>query len=108
MDRTVLLATLETANRHIAEGERHIERQREIVARLEQQGRGASRTATVARELLHSMQRVQRAHLSHRDQLKAELAHRDAIEESSLPSLINASTDAERGRDTHIEVQERS
>ena len=61
MDRTVLLATLETANRHIAEGERHIERQREIVARLEQQGRGASRTATVARELLHSMERVQRA-----------------------------------------------
>jgi hypothetical protein len=54
------------------------------------------------------MQRVQRAHLSHRDQLKAELAHRDAIEESSLPSLINASTDAERGRDTHIEVQEKS
>jgi hypothetical protein len=57
---------------------------------------------------LHSMQRVPRAHLSHRDQLKAELAHRDAIEESSLPSLINASIDAERGRDTHIEVQERS
>jgi hypothetical protein len=30
------------------------------VARLEQQGRGASRTATVARELLHSMERVAR------------------------------------------------
>jgi hypothetical protein len=54
------------------------------------------------------MERVQRAHLSHRDQLKAELGRLDAVEESPLPSLINASTDAERGRDTHIEVQERS
>jgi len=105
MDRTVLLATLETANRHIAEGERHIERQREIVARLEQQGRGASRTATVARELLHSMQRVQRAHLSHRDQLRAELAR---LAEPALSALINASTGAERERDKRIEVQERS
>jgi hypothetical protein len=54
MHRATLLAVLETANRHIAEGERHIERQREIVARLEQQGRGTSHTAVVARELLLS------------------------------------------------------
>ena len=106
MDRTVLLATLETANRHIAEGERHIERQREIVARFDQRGRGASHTATVARELSHSMERVQCAHLSHRGQLKAELSRLDAVE--PLPSLINVTTDAECGRDTHIAVQEGS
>jgi hypothetical protein len=47
---------------------------------------------------LHSVERVQRAHLSHRDQLKAELGRLDAVEESPLPSLINASTDAERAR----------
>jgi hypothetical protein len=108
MDRAALLATLETANRHIAEGERHIEQQREIVARLEQRGRGASHTATIARQLLLSMERVQRAHRSHRDQVKAGLARLDDFERSPLLSSINASTGAERGSDAYTEVQERS
>jgi hypothetical protein len=103
MHRAALLATLETANRHIAEGQRHIEQQREIVARLEQRGRGSSHTATVARELLRSMERIQRSHLGHRDQLRAELARVDVP-----AALIDASIGVERGRDTHIEVQERS
>jgi hypothetical protein len=81
MDRAALLATLETANRHIAGGERRIEQQREIVSRLEQRGRGISHTAAVARELLGSMKRIQRSHLNHRDQLKAELAR---VDESAL------------------------
>jgi len=108
MHRTALLATLETANRHVADGERHIERQREIVARLEERGRGTSHTATIARELLHSMERIQRAHLSHREQIKAELARLDGFDRSLPPSLISALTDAERGRDGHIEAVERS
>src|SRR5215813_11763342 len=83
MHRTALLATLETANRHVADGERHIERQREIVARLEERGRGTSHTATIARELLHSMERIQRA-----EQIKAELARLDGFDRSLPPSLI--------------------
>lgn len=80
MDRAALLATLETANRHIADGERHVEQQREILTRLEERGRGASHTATIAREVLASMQRIQRAHLSHRDQVRAEIARLDGVE----------------------------
>ena len=52
--------------------------------------------------------RVQCAHLSHRDQLKAEVGRLDAVEETPVPSLISASNDAERGRDTYIEAQEGS
>jgi hypothetical protein len=108
MNTAALLETLDAANRHIAEGEKHIERQREIVAGLERRGRGASDTAKIARELLHSMERVQRAHLSHRHQLKAELDRVTGDEQTPMRSLINASTDAERGSDTRIEFQERS
>lgn len=105
MDRAALLAVLETANRHIAEGNRHIERQREIVTRLEQHGRGTLQTATVARELLLSMERIQRAHLSHREQVRAELGSLDL---ARARSSVNDATDAERGCDTHIEVREKS
>jgi hypothetical protein len=62
----------------------------------------------VARELLRSMEHVQRAHRSHRDQLREQLARFDGVDGSPVPSLVNAATDAERGRDTHIEVQERT
>jgi hypothetical protein len=103
MDRAALLASLETANRHVSDGQRHIERQREIVARLEQRGRGASHTAKVARELLASMQRIQRSHVGHRSQIKAELAR---VDEPALSTLT--SIGAERWRDAHIEGQERS
>lgn len=108
MHGAALLAVLETANRHIAEGERRIEHQRDILTRLEERGRGASHTATIAREVLASMERVQRAHLSHRDQVKAELARLDDFARSPLLSSINASTGAERGRDANTGVQERS
>jgi hypothetical protein len=52
------------------------------------------------------MERVQRAHLSHRDQLKTELERVAGAEQAS--SLINAATDAKRGSGRHIEFQERS
>jgi hypothetical protein len=49
------------------------------------------------------MERIQRSHFGHRDQLRAELARVD-----EPATLIDASIRAKRGRDTHIEVQERS
>lgn len=108
MYRAALLDTLEAANRHVAEGQRHIERQRDIVTRLEQRARGTSQTAIIARQLLLSMERVQRAHLNHRDQIRAELARLDTIDGSPLSWSINSPTGAELGRDAHIEGQERS
>ncbi len=44
-----------TAERKVAEGERQISRQREIVARLEQSGRGRSEMADVARNMLRAL-----------------------------------------------------
>jgi predicted nucleic acid-binding Zn-ribbon protein len=56
---------------HVIAGEQHIVKQREIIRRLEHAGRGNSETAKVARDLLHSMELAQRAHIAHRDQLRA-------------------------------------
>jgi hypothetical protein len=54
------------------------------------------------------MERIQRAHLSHREQVRAELARLDDFEGSLLPSLSNASNRAERDGDARIEAEERS
>jgi len=53
------------------------------------------------------MERVQRAHLGHRDRVEAELARLNDVEQSPLAPLVNASTGAARGRDRNIEGQER-
>jgi hypothetical protein len=57
---------------------------------------------------LLSMERVQRAHVSHRDQIRAELARLDSVDGPPALWSINNSTGAERGRDAYIEGQERS
>jgi hypothetical protein len=67
---------------NVAEGDRVIAQQRGIVARLERSGRGSSETARIARDLLLSMQRVQRAHISHLDQLRAEWARLAGVDVS--------------------------
>lgn len=105
MDRAALLATLDAANRHVAEREQRIERQRRLVASLEQHGRGVSRTSKVARELLASMERSQRAHVGHRNQITAELAR---LDETTVSALITALTSTERWRDANIEGQDKS
>jgi DNA repair protein RadC len=69
MNRTLLLAHLAQVERHIREGERHLSRQREIVAELERHGRGHSRTTQMARDLLDSFEMAQSAHLNDRAHL---------------------------------------
>jgi hypothetical protein len=69
MKRSMLLDHLAYVERDICDGERHLLRQREIVDELERHGRGHSRTADMARDLLASFETAQllplkdRAHL---------------------------------------------
>jgi len=55
---------LAQAERHAVDGERHIARQREIIAELERVSYGKSDTAVIARQLLQSMERAQNITLS--------------------------------------------
>ena len=68
----MLLNQLAMAERHITEGEQHIVRQREIVARL-RRNRPGSETHKQALALLDTLERTQRAHLAERNQLRQEL-----------------------------------
>jgi hypothetical protein len=65
MDRAVIQEHLQRARAHVAEGERHIGRQREIVEELERDGHDTE----LARELLATLQEVQEAHIALRDRL---------------------------------------
>jgi len=69
MDRILLLDRLGQAERHIREGERHILRQREIIDELERHGRGQTRTASMAREILLSFEMTQSTHIADRERL---------------------------------------
>jgi hypothetical protein len=70
VDRAFIEAHLAQAERTISEGERHQARQRELVARLEEDGHDA----TQARELLALFEEMQTLHIAHRDRLRDELA----------------------------------
>jgi hypothetical protein len=69
MNRIILLDRLGQAERHIRDGERHILRQREIIDELERHGRGQTRTASMARDILQSFETAQLAHLADRKRL---------------------------------------
>ena len=69
MKRRILLDQLTHVERHIRDGERHLLRQREIVAELERHGRGQSRTARMARDILASFEMGQSQHLNDRAHL---------------------------------------
>jgi hypothetical protein len=68
----VTLAPIEQAERYVAEGERYIARQREIVAALKRKGRRwtALRTAQV---LLQTLELAQQFHIAARDRLRTKL-----------------------------------
>ena len=66
-DLTDLLAVLD---HQVQEGERTIARQLEIIELLERGGRDL----TEAKELLRSFQELQELHISHRDQIRADIA----------------------------------
>jgi hypothetical protein len=62
-------ADLALANSHVAEGERHIVRQREIIAEFQRAGHPTA----LAETLLGSFEQVLATHLAHRDRILAEL-----------------------------------
>jgi hypothetical protein len=61
---------LAQARRHVAIGERHIARQRELVIELERDGHDASS----AKQLLVQFEELQALHIADRDRLEQELA----------------------------------
>jgi hypothetical protein len=69
MDREMLKAHLEQAERHVSEGEQHITRQRELIAELERKGRDTTR----ANELLCRFEEMLALHVHDRDRLRKEL-----------------------------------
>jgi hypothetical protein len=70
MDRDMLQRHVKLAERHVAEGARHLARQREIVAELA----GDGRDLASAKNLLAQFEARQAAHLEDRDRIRAELA----------------------------------
>ena len=70
MDRARVKEQLEQVRYHIAQGEKHIARQRRLVAELELDGH----EATHARETLNRFEDLQRLHVQERDRLERELA----------------------------------
>jgi hypothetical protein len=70
VDRALIESHLAQAERNISEGERHLARQRELVARLEQDGHDA----TQARKSFALFEELQALHIAHRDWLRNELA----------------------------------
>jgi hypothetical protein len=68
-DRTTFLEHFSMACRHVATGERHITRQREIVAALERDGHNS----ISAKRLLASFEELQNMHIAHRDRLETAL-----------------------------------
>jgi hypothetical protein len=66
------IAHIEQAERYVAEGERHVARQREIVAGLKRR-RGQWDTLRIAQELLQTLELAQQTHIADRDWLLAEL-----------------------------------
>jgi hypothetical protein len=70
MDRNMILEHLEQARRHVVLGERHIARQREIIAELE----GDDRDSWRARVLLATFEDLQKLHIADRNRLETELA----------------------------------
>jgi hypothetical protein len=70
MDRVVWEVHLAQAKEAIAKGERHIARQKQLIAELERDGHDSQ----TARELLAQFESVQALHIEHGDRLCRELA----------------------------------
>ena len=70
MDRQMLLAHLAQANEHVEMGERHVGRQRELVAELDRDGH----STTEAKKLLKQFEQMLAMHKSDRDRIERDLA----------------------------------
>jgi hypothetical protein len=98
MDRATIGVQLATSERHVIDGQGHIDQQREIVARLERAGRGSTWTAKLARDLLHTLEMTQRAHVAHYNQLRL------LMDQRSEEATINAShLESADDRGQHLE-----
>jgi hypothetical protein len=76
MNRATLLAQLEQAQSHIALGQRHIDRQIEIVSDLERKGYPTGQ----AYLLLATFRQSQEEHEAHRARILHNLKHQNAAE----------------------------
>ncbi|MBV9221997.1 MAG: hypothetical protein JO366_03220 [Methylobacteriaceae bacterium] len=70
MDRNILVRHLTQAEDHVAKGKRHLQQQREIVAKLNGEGGGSTR----AQRLLNLFEEMQALHVADRERLKKALA----------------------------------
>ena len=70
MDRAVIQEHLELANRHVADGEKHVARQKQILAELEREGHDPEQ----ARELLAVFEETLAIYVADRERLERELA----------------------------------
>jgi hypothetical protein len=70
MDRTILVEHLAEVDRHVALGEKHIRRQREIVAEVRQRGDDVTRSEI----LLGLFEEMQQTHLEDRRRIRDQLA----------------------------------
>jgi hypothetical protein len=68
-DRAMTLEHLEQARRRVAEGQRHIALQREIVAEKERDGHDTS----TSKQLLDQFEQIYAMHVAERDRLEEEL-----------------------------------
>ena len=73
MDRATAQRHLANVERHIAEGRASILRQQVIIGRLESAGSRRSETASIARAFLHQMERRLEMHIANRDRLQDQL-----------------------------------
>jgi len=70
MDKAMMQDHLEQARRHVADGDKHVARQRKLVAKLDRDGHDSSE----ARRLLQQFEELQRLHIGDRDRLVKKLA----------------------------------
>jgi hypothetical protein len=71
MDPSLIFYHLQTASRRVAEGEKYIAQQHEIIATLESNGLDTAPAKTV----LLRFEELQGLHIAHRDWLQEELAN---------------------------------
>lgn len=74
MNRALLLEQLYYTDRCLAAVVENIRKQREVIERLETDGRGDSNAAVTARALLANMERSQALHVADRDRIQRLLA----------------------------------
>jgi hypothetical protein len=74
MDREFLADRLALAERHVAEGEHHLARQRALIASMPEHGG----QRVMATDLLRTFESTQALHIADRDRIREELSRKPA------------------------------